>query len=97
MVDFVKLMTERKAAASKAMAVEKNQPTQIVKAEKTLKERFNHVADEHWDDLNGWEKSFVEDQIEYLRQHPRAEGTPRIREKLKEIENQFCGTGCNHG
>lgn len=103
MVDFNKLLEERKAAGQKMVAEAKKQPTKIVQEVPTYWSRFQHMVQQHLGEMTGWEEQFCYSNIQWLSTIPedRRQGvaeshlTQRVKDKLTEIENAYCDQVCH--
>jgi hypothetical protein len=97
MVDFKKLMEERKAASQKLKAEVMKQPTVIVPKAKEPIDDLRHLMNNHVDELNEWEYNFVLNNFNYLKLNPGAQLSARVKDKLGEILADLCDKGCTNG
>jgi hypothetical protein len=97
-VDFVKLMAERKAKQAELMAAEKQkkEPTRIVRPQPSYLARFQHLTEHHLGQMTEWEANFCWTNIHYIKGQDDKiiYLSDRVQNKLAEIEALYCGTGC---
>ena len=94
MVDFAKIMEERKVAGQKLKEQAMKQPTVISTKYPSDLEQFRHLRDYHLGELNEWEANFVENNFTYLLTHPVAFLSAKVKAKLGEIQARVCGSDC---
>jgi hypothetical protein len=94
MVDFAKIRADRQKEAEvqalrlKAEAINKGViPTWL--------DRINHLIEYHLTELDNWQEGFVYSVKEWLVRSPDSRPSEKQQNKIKEIEDQYCGQVCH--
>jgi hypothetical protein len=97
MVDFNKILAERKAAGAKLLeeAKKDNTPIAVVKKKPEIIDRLRHLINEHGEEMTAWEQNFCQDQFAWHKLNPGRGVSNRVLEKITEIEDALCGTMCH--
>lgn len=97
MVDFKKLMEERKLAGQKLKeeTLKKAGPTLITKKAPEPIDNLRHLMNHHQDDMTEWEWNFCQNNFNYLKLNPGAGLSVKAKDKLGEILAEVCGSMCH--
>ena len=100
MVDFNKLLAERREAGKKLLAEVKDIPTRIVPDVPKVKKpselhQLRHLLEEHRGELTEWENNFTQQSFNFLKANISGSFLSRKgKVKLDEIQGQYCGSDC---
>lgn len=95
MVDFAKVLAQRKAINNAKMAEEMKNPTRIVPKFPEDIDKLRHLKDQHLGELNEWEANFVNDNFNFLKLNPAARLSDKVRGIMGKLEAEHCGSMCH--
>lgn len=104
MVDFNKLIQDRKEAGKKLLEEVKDKPTVLKEQKPTHWNRLQHLVQHHLGEMTAWEEQFCYSNIEFLSKvtdpdkreyHAQMYFSGKVKNKIKELEDTYCGQVCH--
>lgn len=90
-VDFAKFREQNKAR----LAADKDKPMRIAPKQPTFYDRLQHLVNHHTGEMTEWEVNFCWNNINFLSNDHDKYLSGRVQEKVKELEDMYCGTMCH--